>query len=181
VLLLILVMPSSSDFEGRDLSMVQVARIAPHAQFVTLGIEDEIFAVEVERVREILDMRPIVRIPNAPGFLMGMIDVRGRAVPVIDLRVKLGLKTAVATEQTRIVVLEVQLADRALYLGLLADRVFEVTALDEHGLEPPPELGIRWRNDYIRAIGRRNASFVIIFDLEHLLSSDETALLPMER
>ncbi len=155
----------------------RAVRAAEPAQYVTLGVDREIFAVEVEKVREILDMRPIARIPNAPAFLLGMIDVRGRGVPVIDLRVKLGLTETEATEQTRIVVLEVQLGVRALYLGLLADRVFEVTALDEQAMERPPELGIRWRSDYIRAIGRRNACFVIVFDLEHLLSSDEAALL----
>jgi purine-binding chemotaxis protein CheW len=176
-------MPSSSGFKVGAPSVPagqirnQAAHSAEPAQYVTLGVDHEIFAVEVEKVREILDMRPIARIPNAPAFLLGIIDVRGRGVPVVDLRVKLGLKETPATEQTRIVVLEVQLGERALYMGLLADRVFEVTALDEQGLERPPELGIRWRSDYIQAIGRRNSSFVIVFDLEHLLSSDEAALL----
>lgn len=156
---------------------MQTVRAAEQVQYVTLGVDNEIFAVEVGKVREILDMRPIARIPNAPAFFLGIIDVRGRAVPVIDLRVKLGLKTAETTDQTRIVVLEVDLVGRSLFMGLLADRVFEVTSLDEQELEQPPELGIRWRSDYIRAIGRRNASFVIVFDLEHLLSSDEAALL----
>lgn len=156
---------------------MDAVRVAAQAQYVTLGVDHEIFAVEVEKVREILDMRPIVRIPNAPSFLLGIIDVRGRSVPVIDLRLKLGLTARAVTEQTRIVVLEVDLEERALFMGLLADRVFEVTALDEQDLERPPELGVRWRSDYIRAIGRRNSAFVIIFDLEHLLSCDEAALL----
>jgi purine-binding chemotaxis protein CheW len=167
---------SSSVVYG-ETTMSQTVRAASPGQYVTLGVDREIFAVEVEKVREILDMRPIARIPNAPAFLLGMIDVRGRGVPVIDLRIKLGLTETDPTEQTRIVVLEVQLGERALYMGLLADRVFEVTSLDEQGWEQPPELGIRWRSDYIRAIGRRNAAFVIVFDLEHLLSSDEAALL----
>lgn len=147
------------------------------SQYVTLGIDGEVFAVEVGNVREILDMQPISRVPNGPPFLLGMIDVRGVGVPVIDLRVKLGLAAQTPTEQTRIVVLEVTLAGRLRLLGLLADRVFEVTGLDEQALESPPDVGIRWRSDYIRAIGRRNGAFVIIFDLEHLLSSNEAALL----
>jgi len=156
------------------MSETLVSRDLP--QYVTLGIERETFAVEVDVVREILDMRPISWVPNAPAFMLGMIDVRGTAVPVIDLRVKLGLPPAAPTEHTRIIVLEVRFGDRLRLMGLVADRVFEVTPLADQAQEPPPEVGVRWRSDYIRAIGRRNSAFVIIFDLAHLLTSEEAAL-----
>jgi purine-binding chemotaxis protein CheW len=147
------------------------------AQFVTLGIDHEVFAVPVETVVEILDMRPMFRVPDAPAHLAGLIDVRGRGVPVIDLRVKLGLATAPPTETTRIMVLEVPVGGRQLVLGLVADRVFEVAALDHGRIEPPPDIGNRWRCDYIRGVGRRGDSFVIVFDLGRLFASDEQALL----
>lgn len=145
------------------------------AQFVTLGIDREVFAVPVETVVEILDMREIFRVPDAPPHLAGLIDVRGRSVPVIDLRVKLGLPPAAPTETTRIMVLEVPMAGRQLVLGLVADRVFEVAPLDDSRMEPPPDIGTRWRSDYIRGIGRRGESFVIVFDLSRLFTSDEPA------
>lgn len=160
--------------------MVESATIDVGAQFVTLGIDQDIFAVEVGAVREILDFRPIGRVPNAPVFMVGMIDVRGRAVPVIDLRIKLGLEPIPATENTRIIVLEELIGTRRLALGLVADRVFEVAALDEQAIEPPPEIGVRWRSDYIRGIGRRRGAFVIILDLRHLLTSDEAAMIGLE-
>src|ERR1700675_1179006 len=94
-------------------------------QFVTLGIDREVFAVPVEAVLEILDMRELFRMPDAPAHLAGLIDVRGRSVPVIDLRVKLGLAAAAITEGTRIMVLEIPVAGRQLVLGLVADRVYE--------------------------------------------------------
>jgi purine-binding chemotaxis protein CheW len=147
------------------------------AQYVTLGIDREVFAVEVEKVREILDAQPVSRVPNAPAFLLGMIDVRGQGVPVIDLRVKLGLPPAPPTEHTRIVVLEVVAGGRTVPMGLMADRVFEVTALAGQTLEPPPEVGVRWRSDYIRAIGRRNGAFVIVFDLSCLFSAEDAAFI----
>jgi purine-binding chemotaxis protein CheW len=147
------------------------------AQFVTLGVDREVFAVGVEAVREILDAGAIVRLPDAPAFLLGLIDVRGQAVPVLDLRVKLGLAAAPVTAHTRIIVLEVEIFDRRMVLGLMADRVFEVTHLDGGSVEPTPEIGVRWRSEYIRGIGRRGDSFVIVFDLAQLLSRDETALL----
>ncbi|MBI5162948.1 MAG: chemotaxis protein CheW [Magnetospirillum sp.] len=147
------------------------------AQYVTLGVDREVFAVGVETVREILDVGAIVRLPNAPPFLIGLSDVRGQAVPVIDLRIKLGLPATPYTENTRIVVLDIPAGGRPMVLGLLADRVFEVTALDGGGADPAPEIGVRWRSEYIRGIGRRGDSLVIVFNLSRLLSSDEVALL----
>jgi purine-binding chemotaxis protein CheW len=150
--------------------MAQAVVAAEH-QFVTLGIEQEVFGVPVESVLEILDMRPIFRVPEAPHYLLGLIDLRGRSVPVLDLRAKLGLPTVAATEMTRILVLEVEVAGRALVLGLVADRVFEVMALKADDIEPPPDIGVRWRSDYIRGVGHRDARFVIIFDLSRLFST----------
>jgi len=146
-------------------------------QFVTLGIGQEVFGVPVSAVLEILDMRPMFRLPEAPPYLAGLIDVRGRGVPAIDLRVKLGLPPIPATENTRILVLEVAVGERQVILGLIADRVIEVISLVLDDIEPTPEIGLRWRSDYIHGIGRRNDSFVIIFNLPNLFSRDEEMLI----
>ena len=146
-------------------------------QFVTLGLDHEIFAVPVALVREILEMRQPFRIPEAPAHLAGLIDVRGQAVPVIDLRLKLGLPACDAGADTRILVLDVPVGERSLSLGLIADRVFEVTPLDPGSVAPPPEIGSAWRCDTISGIGRRANKFVAIFDLARLLSSDDAMLL----
>ena len=150
---------------------------APDAQYVTLGIDREVFAVPVETVEEILDLRTPFRLPDTPPYLLGLIDVRGQGVPVIDLRIKLGLPPAAASEQTRIIVLGVPIGERRLVLGLLADRVFEVAALGHETITPPPDIGTRWRSEYIRGIGRHGEGFVVILDLPHLFSSEETAYL----
>jgi len=152
-------------------------RSSVDGQFVTLGIDREVFAVPVETVLEILDMRPSFRVPDAPPYLTGLIDVRGRAVPVIDLRVKLGLAAAETTAHTRIIVLEIPIGDRKLVLGLVADRVFEVASLDDNSLEPPPDIGVKWRSDYIRGVGRRGDNFVIVLELAQLFSTADFALL----
>lgn len=149
------------------------------AQYVTIGLDREIFAIDVEQVREILDMCPLSRVPNAPPFMVGMIDVRGQGVPVVDLRLKLGLPAAETTEHTRIVVLEVPADERVVVMGMVADRVIEVTSLSEHELENPPEVGVRWRSDYIKAMGRSKGAFVIIFDLSRLFASKEVALIEL--
>ena len=156
---------------------MDLAVINANAQFVTLGIGRELFAIPVEAVVEIIDLREMFHVPDAPAYLAGLIDVRKRSVPVVDLRVKLGLPAAVPTESTRIMVLEIAAAGRQLVLGLIADRVFEVASLDGGRLEPPPDIGTRWRSDYILGVGRRGESFVVIFNLERLFSSDDTAFL----
>ncbi len=150
---------------------------AGEKQYVTLGIDNEVFAVPVELVLEILDMRRVSRVPEAPPYMLGLIDLRGRSVPVLDLRAKLGLEPHAATDTTRILVIEVMLAGRPLVLGLVADRVIEVMALSRGEIEPAPDIGVRWRSEYIRGVGRRDASFIIIFDLPRLFSSEETAAL----
>lgn len=148
-------------------------------QVVTLGIGKEVFAVPVEQVREILDLGPITHLPYAPPHLLGLIDVRGEGVPVIDLRLKLGLEAAEASEHTRILVLECQLRGRTQALGLLTDRVYEVTALDSGDAIDATEIGRAWRSDYIERIGRRGGNFVIVLNLGRLFADDHlSALVP---
>lgn len=145
------------------------------SQYVTLGVAQDLFAVPVERVQEILEPQPMARMPHAPADFLGIIDVRGEGVPVIDLRTRLDLPAAADTENTRIIVLEVQLRGSMRKLGLKADHVFEVTGLDGD-LEPPPEIGARWRAETVRGVGRRNGTFVTVFDLDRLIAMDAVAL-----
>jgi purine-binding chemotaxis protein CheW len=152
--------------------------MAERAQYVTLGVADELFAAPVAKVQEILDMRPIARLPQAPATLLGMIDVRGLGIPVLDLRLTLGLPAAADTENTRIIVLALVGRDGGdLRLGLRADRVFEVTLLDDDNLDPPPAISGDWSGHCIAGIGRRNGQFVTVLDLERLLGSIEVGTL----
>ncbi len=140
-------------------------------QYLTLGLDGETFGIGIRNVREILDMRPISKVPHAPDFLLGMIDVRGTSFPIVDLRIKLDLPTVPATEATRIIILDVPMNDRFVGVGFVADRVFEVTGIDESKIEPPPVVGGRWKSDYLAGIGRKGDGFVMIFDLAKLMAS----------
>jgi purine-binding chemotaxis protein CheW len=153
------------------------AKAAAEKQFVALSIDREVFAVPVEAVHEILDMQPVFRIPEAPNYMLGLIDLRGRSVPVLDLRAKLGLPSIPPTSTTRILVLEVNVSGRPLVLGLVADRVIEVLAFGEGDIEAAPDIGVHWHSDYISGVGKRNSSFVIIFNLTKLFSEDEVMAL----
>jgi purine-binding chemotaxis protein CheW len=149
--------------------------MAERAQYVTLGVADDLFAAPVEKVQEILDMRPIARLPQTPETLLGMIDVRGQGIPVVDLRLTLGLPAAPDTENTRIIVLALAGQEGDQRLGLRADRVFEVTILDDDALDPPPAVSGNWSGHCIAGIGRRNGRFVTVLDLERLLGSFDAA------
>jgi purine-binding chemotaxis protein CheW len=141
--------------------------------YVTLSLGAEIFAVPVACVIEILAMRDLFRVPDAPPFLAGLADVREQAVPVIDLRRKLGLTPAEATQHTRIIVLEVSVGGNRIVVGLIADRVIEVITLSAAQIGPPPNVGGTWSSCHIAGVGRHRASFVIVFDIESLFSRDE--------
>jgi purine-binding chemotaxis protein CheW len=148
-------------------------------QLVTLALGAETFAIPVAYVREILDYTAPFAIPEGPAYLLGLTDVRGRATPTLDLRVKLGLSRVEPTLATRVLVLDVPVDGRVLALGLVADRVLEVISVTDEAVEAAPEIGVRWRSDYIAGVVRRDSGFIIIFDLQHLLTSQDVAALPV--
>ncbi|MEI1249159.1 MULTISPECIES: chemotaxis protein CheW [Rhizobium] len=154
-----------------------MATTSLEAQFVTFSLGDEIFAVPVEVVREILDYAEAFKIPNGPDYLLGLRDVRGQGVPTIDLRLKLGMSKTVPTPHTRVLVLDVPMESRLLTLGLVADRVFEVTPFRREQIEAAPDIGVRWRSDYIAGVVRRENGFVVIIDLARLLSREDASAL----
>ncbi|NBB65820.1 chemotaxis protein CheW [Pseudomonas sp. ODNR1LW] len=150
---------------------------AEGGQYVAFGLGDEIFAAPVGLVREILTYQAPSRIPNSPDYLLGLTDVRGQGVPTADLRIRLGMAPTEPTLNTRILVLDIPLEDRTLSLGLVADRVFEVTAFTADQIEPSPDIGIKWRSDYIAGVVRRDDGFVVLIDLPRLLSTNDAASL----
>ena len=141
--------------------------------YLTFGIDRERFALPVERVQEILDMRPISRVPRAPPYVVGLTDVRGAGLLVIDLRAKFGFPSVETTNRTRIILVNATIDGERLGVGLVADCVFAVSDLDGAALEPPPSIGSRWRADYVIGVGRDGGKFVIVLDLDRLIESAE--------
>ncbi|OLP42666.1 chemotaxis protein CheW [Rhizobium oryziradicis] len=145
-------------------------------QFVTFSLGEEVFAVPVAVVREILDHEDAFKIPHGPDYLLGLRDVRGQGVPVIDLRLKLGMTATIKTPHTRILVMDIPLANRSLAVGVVADKVFEVIPFQLKDIEQAPDIGVQWRSDYIHGVVRREQGFVVIIDLARLFSGEEVAL-----
>lgn len=135
---------------------------------LTLRMQDEMFAIEAGHVREILDMVPITEVPNAPAFVTGLINVRGRVVPLADLRVMFDMERPPADADTRIVVVETEIEGEPTVVGILADKVYDVTDIEAADIQDAPRVGMRWRPDYVRGIGKRNGNFIIIPDLPRM-------------
>ena len=146
-------------------------------QYVTFGLGGETFAAPVTLVREILTYQEPFKIPNGPDDLLGLTELRGRGVPTADLRIRLGMAPVEPTLNTRIIVLDVPLEDRTLSLGLVADRVFEVTPFTADQIEPAPDIGVKWRSDYISGVVRRPEGFVVLIDLPKLMSTADAVSL----
>ncbi len=150
--------------------------ITETALYLTFILEDEVFAIDVSQVREVLDMTTISKVPRSPEFMRGVINVRGSVVPVMDLRTKFGLALAETTVNTRIVIMEINVDDKKIVLGAVADSVNDVLELEPDQIENPPEIGSRWRSEFIKGIGKHEEQFVIILDVDKVFSTDELAV-----
>lgn len=140
---------------------------------LTIGLDDETFAIPVMVVRDILDVLPVTDVPTAHPFVNGLINVRGRVVPLVDLRLKMGLPPADATKDTRFVVIETEIDGEATIVALRADKVYEVAEVEFVAGEEAPRIGMRWRPEMLRAIGRRHKRFIMILDLARVFSAIE--------
>ncbi|MHA6692390.1 chemotaxis protein CheW [Devosia sp. A449] len=146
---------------------------------LTLRLQDELFAVEAGSVREILDLVPITEVPNASPFVNGLINVRGRVVPLADLRVMFGMDRPEPDEDTRIVVMEIDIDGEPTVAGILADKVHDVTDIEAASIEEAPKVGMRWRPEFIRGIGKRNGGFIIIPDLGRIFETQGSRSAPL--
>lgn len=137
---------------------------------LTLELQGELFAIETAEVREIVDLVAVTDVPGADPAVHGLINVRGRVVPLADLRLKFGMEQRPATIDTRVVVIETQIDGDPARVGIRADRVYEVTELAAASLEQTPSIGLRWRPEYIRCFGKRGADFIAVLDIGRVFS-----------
>jgi purine-binding chemotaxis protein CheW len=157
----------------RRLIAMSKNKITETSLYLTFKLEDEVFAIYVSQVREVLDLSPITKVPRTADFIRGMINVRGSIVPVVDLRLKFGLPPTENTLYTRVVVMEISMDGEKVVLGALADSVHDVIDIDPDQIEPPPSIGTRRRSEFIKGIGKVNDQFIIILDIDKVFSADE--------
>ncbi|WNG61714.1 purine-binding chemotaxis protein CheW [Archangium gephyra] len=147
--------------------------VARPAQYLGFSLAGETYAIELLRIREIIEHVPITRVPGMPPAVLGVINLRGRVVPVVDLAVKMGLDPRPITRWTCFVIVEALLDGERTTLGLLADTVSEVIDLGPDDIEPPPAFGTRTPVEYLRGMGRQEQRFILLLDLDRVLSTEE--------
>lgn len=146
-------------------------------QYLTFKLDGESFALETSRVKEVLEYTTITKIPRMPDFLCGVINLRGNVVPVMDMRLKLGMPLAERTVDTCIVIVEVELDREMITIGCLVDSVQEVLEMSDQEIELPPKMGMKLDTDFIHGMGKQEDRFIIILNIDRILSSEEVSLM----
>ena len=146
-------------------------------QYLTFTLAQELFGVDIHAVREIIEYGRLTSVPMMPPSILGVINLRGAVVPVIDLGLRFGGKATVIGPRTCIVILEIASRDGLRVIGMVVDAVNEVLELGSGQIEPPPSFGNRIRADFIRGMGKLDDRLVVLLDVGRVLSDGEIALL----
>ena len=154
---------------------MSVTEITETRQYLTFKLGNEVFATDVAKVREVLDLTSVTEIPRTPEFMAGVINLRGSVVPVVDLRLCFGMSKTQSTRNTCIVVVEVLLDNESIVIGALADSVEEVIDLEPDQIQPAPRMGTQIRTDFIKGMGKRDAQFIMILDIDRVFSAEDLA------
>jgi len=143
-------------------------------KYMTFQLAREEYGLEILKVREIIGLLEITRVPRTREFIRGVINLRGKVIPVIDLRLKFGMEKCETTDQTVIIVVQCQVDGRALTMGLLVDQVLEVLTIDADHIEPTPSLGQAALDDgFILGVGKHDKRIVFLLDIARILSNEE--------
>jgi purine-binding chemotaxis protein CheW len=144
-------------------------------QYLTFVLGDEVFAMEISTVREIIQHASMTVVPLMPNFVRGVINLRGAVVPVIDLQCRFGRATALVGKKTCIIIFDASRNGEKMELGLMVDAVSEVIEIAPDQIEPPPQFGTSIQRDFIRGMGKVDGEFIVILDPERSLNVDDMA------
>lgn len=158
-------------------SVAELAADSAPQQYLTFTLGGEMFAVAILNVKEIIEYGTVTEIPMMPGFIRGVINLRGAVVPVIDLSCRFGGKSSQVARRTCIVIVELEQDDQKHDIGVMVDAVSEVLEIPRSDIEPPPSFGAKIRTDFISGMGKVGGKFVIILDVARVLSVEEIAML----
>jgi purine-binding chemotaxis protein CheW len=153
--------------------MSAVIEVAEQAQYLTFFLAGEEYAIGILQVKEILEYDTLTKVPQTPPSIRGVINLRGSVVPVVDLAAKFGLPETPITKRTCIVIVEVDLEGQRTVMGVLADAVSQVMDLTPADIEAPPAFGTRVRVDYLQGMGKVGKKFVLLLDVDRVLSAPE--------
>ncbi|WP_288365354.1 chemotaxis protein CheW [uncultured Marinobacter sp.] len=155
------------------MTTVEAAATAEHRQVLSFVLDDEWFGVEISGIQEVLEYRRITQVPRTPDFMLGVINLRGKVIPVVDLRQHFRMQVTEPTIDTCIVIVNVEVDGEDTPLGILTDRVQEVVELDGADISPAPRIGNRIDSQFIEGMARYDDHFIILLRLSEIFSSDE--------
>jgi purine-binding chemotaxis protein CheW len=155
---------------------MSTATISGATQYLTYKLGEEVFALDISKVREVLDFTTVTKVPRTPEFMRGVINLRGSVVPVVDLRLKFGMSRTEKTVNTCVIIVEVTVDGETTILGALADSVQEVMDLEPGHIEPAPRIGTTVYHDFIKGMGKQDEHFVIILDVDKVFSPEDLLL-----
>ena len=142
-------------------------------QYLTFKLGEEVFALDITKVREVLEYTAVTKVPQTPAFMRGVINLRGGVVPVVDMRLKFGMEVTANTVNTCIIISEINIDEEITILGALADSVQEVIELEPAQIEPAPRMGTRLKTEFIKGMGKRDGEFIIILDIDKVFSLED--------
>ena len=159
--------------------MEEKKAVLPGGKHLTFQMGDEEYGVDINRIREIIGMQPITKVPRMPGHMKGVINLRGRVIPIIDLRLRFMMPEAEYTERTCIIVVELAVTgSRQLVAGIVVDAVSEVLDIKPDNVEPPPAIGGRNVDTaYIRGIAKVDGRVKVLLDIDRVLRGEEIGVL----
>jgi len=148
-------------------------KIEATKSFLSFKLAEEHFAIEVMKIMEILEVPKITKVPHAPDFLVGVVNLRGGVLPVIDARIKFGLRPIEMTVDTCILVLSIGLNDETVTVGAMVDSVSEVFEMEEKHIQPSPSIGSKYRAEFIQGMIKEKDQFMMLLDIDKVFSSQE--------
>ncbi len=156
---------------------MKTEKLAKTNSYLTFKIGEELFGANVSKILSILELTKITRIPRTPDFIRGVINLRGAVLPIIDIRLKFGLTQTEFTSNTCILVLEIDMDSVTVKIGALVDSVQEVLELEESDILPPPNIGTKYKSDFIEGMFKLENSFVVLLNMNLIFSEDEITVM----
>jgi purine-binding chemotaxis protein CheW len=161
---------------GQEAHGVNQGRVLEGGKFLTFLMANEKYGLEILKVREIMGMMDVTSVPTTPAFVRGVINLRGKVIPVVDLRLKFGLEAKEDTQRTCIIVVHLTHTAQEMTMGIIVDEVSDVLDIDQNQIEPPPSFGANIRTDFILGMGKVDQKVMTMLDIDRVLSDQEVAL-----
>jgi purine-binding chemotaxis protein CheW len=145
--------------------------------YLTFELGGELFSISVFKVMEIIEFPDVTKVPNSPDYLLGVINLRGNVLPLVDTRHKFAMDTTKYNDDTSVIIMELMIEDEKMLVGGVVDKVLDVINLPKDQVKPSPTLGSKYKPEFILGMGEVNDKFYMLIDIDKVFSTDEIILL----